>query len=264
MWNSYLVLSSWLSSPRTSFPVPQDSVSSYCHSWECAVGSWMLFRTSFLALHETELRSNSCSPGWLEALESCGGSFLALRRFLDTKLIGPGFATADTFFSRSFLGSLGHDTLLSVSSGCQKTSRNSWCSTFEEDGHIHHVWNYLWSTCPRVDFWCQHFWFGSWVPNWFCRTTNQGQLCGFLTRVSPLAFCPWWSFWSLLRYLQRCTTETHPDENVRLWWRSPHVTITCDNLIIISVSLLFGFGFVISRAVSCCPMGWWFGTLRRT
>ena len=34
--------------------------------------------------------------------------------------------------------------------------------------------------CQQVGFWCQHIWFGSLVPSWFCRTTNQAQLCGFL------------------------------------------------------------------------------------
>ena len=59
--NSNLVLSLWQSSPRTSFLVlavladsplrtsflvPEDRVSSYRRSWEHAVGSWLLFRTS--------------------------------------------------------------------------------------------------------------------------------------------------------------------------------------------------------------------------
>ena len=30
-------------------------------------------------------------------------------------------------------------------------------------------------------FWCQHTWFESWDPNWFCRTTNPTQLCELLT-----------------------------------------------------------------------------------
>ena len=46
---------------------------------------------------------------------------------------------------------------------CKKTSRNSWCWTNEEDGSIHHAWNYLWLPCPQVVFWCRHFWFGSWI-----------------------------------------------------------------------------------------------------
>ena len=35
-------------------------------------------------------------PGLIEALESCGEFFFAFRRFLDTKLIGLGFASAET------------------------------------------------------------------------------------------------------------------------------------------------------------------------
>ena len=35
-------------------------------------------------------------------------------------------------------------------------------------------------------------------------------------------------------------------------------------MINISVSRMFWFGVLISRAVSCCTMGWWFGTLRWT
>ena len=46
----------------------------------------------------------------------------------------------------------------------------------------------LWLECQQVGFWCQHIWFGPWVQNWFCRTTNQAQLCGFLTRVSSSDF----------------------------------------------------------------------------
>ena len=42
-----------------------------------------MFRVSFLPLDETQL------------FESCGGFFIALKRFLDTRFIGLGFATAD-------------------------------------------------------------------------------------------------------------------------------------------------------------------------
>ena len=53
-----------------------------------------------------------------------------------------------------------------------------------------------------------------WFFNWFCRTTNQAQLCGFWTRVSLLDFVLWWSSWSQLRYLERCATETGLEKNV--------------------------------------------------
>ena len=69
------------------------------------------------------------------------------------------------------------------------------------------------NVCVLV-FWCQHFWFGSWVPNWSCRTANQEQLCGFWTRVSSLDFSLWLSFWWQHHCLQRCTIETHLEKNV--------------------------------------------------
>ena len=53
-----------------------------------------------------------------------------------------------------------------------------------------HAWNSLWLACQQVGFWCQHIWFGSSVPNQFCGTTNQAQLCGFWTRVSIVGLRP--------------------------------------------------------------------------
>ena len=85
--------------------------------------------------------------------------------------------------------------------------------------------NFLLLGCRRVGFWCQHSWFGFLLLTWSCRTTNQAQICGFWTRVSLLDFVLWWSSWSQLRYLQRCTTETCLEKNVSLWERSPHLTI---------------------------------------
>ena len=62
-------------------------------------------------------------------------------------------------------------------------------------------------------------------PSWFDRTTNQAQLCGLWKHVSLSGFFPVWSSWSLLRCLQKCTTETHFEKSVRLWLRGPHATI---------------------------------------
>ena len=31
----------------------------------------------------------------------------------------------------------------------------------------------------ELGFWCRCIWFGFWNPDWFDRTTNQEQLCGF-------------------------------------------------------------------------------------
>ena len=46
------------------------------------------------------------------------------------------------------------------------------------------------SVCLRVDFWCQCIRFTFWSPNWFYRTTNQEQLCGFWKRVPMSGFFP--------------------------------------------------------------------------
>ena len=32
-------------------------------------------------------------------------------------------------------------------------------------GHIRHVWNFPWSVCLRVGFWCRCIWFGFWNPD---------------------------------------------------------------------------------------------------
>ena len=46
-----------------------------------------------------------------------------------------------------------------------------------------------WQIVCHLFSWCQHVWFGSWVPNWFCQTTNQEQLLwAFWIHVSSLDF----------------------------------------------------------------------------
>ena len=55
--------------------------------------------------------------------------------------------------------------------------------TNEEDCFIRHVWHYLCQSL-RIGVWCRHAWFGFWNPDWFDRTTNQEQLCGFWKHVS--------------------------------------------------------------------------------
>ena len=87
------------------------------------------------------------------------------------------------------------------------------------------MWRFLWLTCLRVGFWCQQLWFGFWCPNWLCRTTNQAQLCEFLTRASWLDFCLNDHFDHSFVVFKKCTTETHLGKRVRRWWRGPHATI---------------------------------------
>ena len=61
------------------------------------------------------------------------------------------FHRCGTFFRRTFLSSLGHDTLLSVwKKMTTGNMEDSWCSTIYEDGPIRHVSDYVWSTCLRL------------------------------------------------------------------------------------------------------------------
>ena len=83
---------------------------------------------------------------------------------------------------KSLLASLWHGALLSgrirkkiVCNGCKRTLRNSQCWTNGEDDSTHHVWNFLWSACQRVVFWCQHLiWiFGS---RWILSTIKHNSV----------------------------------------------------------------------------------------
>ena len=75
---------------------------------------------------------------------------------------------------------------------CKRTSRNSKCLKKRRRWfHSSRVEKPFGQKCPRVGFWRQHNWFGPLVQKWFCRTTNQAQLCGFGTRVSLLDFVHW-------------------------------------------------------------------------
>ena len=102
--------------------------------------------------------------------------FFALTRFLDTTFM-VSVSPLPNLLLKHFheLSWTWHSAFCLKENGCRKTSRNSWYSTNEGDGTTHHVWSFLCSACLRVGFWCQHIWFWSWAPNWFCRTTNQAH-----------------------------------------------------------------------------------------
>ena len=157
---------------------------------------------------------------------SCVGFSLALHGLRNAKLTGLVFAGTICF------GIVIGEPSLELTSWapfdmalCNRTSRNSSYQTNEEDGSTHHTGNFLWLACQPVDFWCKQIWFGSLGPSWFCRTTNQAQLCAFWRRVSLLYFVLWQSSWSQLHYLQKWTTETRLEKNVRWWVRNPHLTV---------------------------------------
>ena len=111
---------------------------------------------------------------------------------------------------------------------------------------------------PHVTRETQHIWFGSLVLTWFCRTTNQAQLCGLWTRVSLLDFVLWWSSWSRLHCSQKMYNWNSPWEECVL----VGTISTVDNW---STSrLLFSFGAVHSQSsiqrndyCFCRTVGYW-------
>ena len=101
-----------------------------------------------------------------------------------TRLTGLAFAVVSTWHQSQCALKLER---ASFRNGYKNTSRKLIFWTNTEGDSIHVSRNFFWSECQRVSLWCQHIWFGFWVPNWFCQTTNQEQ-CGFWTRVSSLDF----------------------------------------------------------------------------
>ena len=43
---------------------------------------------------------------------------------------------------------------------------NTWCWINTESDSTHLSRNFLYLECLQVSFWCQHIWFGFWVPSW--------------------------------------------------------------------------------------------------
>ena len=125
--------------------------------------------------------------------------------------------------------------------GWQRTSRNSLCWTNGEDDPTRPAKNSLWLECQQVGFWCQHIWFGSWVPSYFCRTVNQAQLCGVLTRVSLFDFVLLIIILMTASLSSESRTEAHPEENV--CWRERKSTYSnCStSRFLVSVDVLIFF-----------------------
>ena len=221
-------------------------------TWEYSIGSRLGFRISFLMLG-----SPPCSFSTLTELkgllQSCGGFFLALNGLCITRFMGLEFAIAGFIAFGFAIGEpslavascplLWHGTLLpdrirkKITEMAAREHREIHDVEQTKKMIPHHAWKSLWSACQRVGFWCQHIRFGFLVPSWFCRTPSQEQLRGFWTRVSLLDFVFWWSSWSQLRYLQRCTTETRLEKNVCLRVRSSHLAIRSTFRLLLSPSL---------------------------
>ena len=117
--------------------------------------------------------------------KSCGGFSLTLHGLRNTKLTGLAFAGTRGFgfaigalevaswplFGVALCFPIGSKRKL-LKWLQERTSRNSLCWTNEEHGSTRHAWNFLWSACQQVGFGCQHIWFGSWGPSWFCQKSS--------------------------------------------------------------------------------------------
>ena len=107
-----------------------------------------------------------------------------------TRLIGFGFAIAEP--SPTFCSC----PLFDMGLGFSEKSETKWLEWLRENVDtfmmfskrsklFHSFWEKLpLVKCQQVGSWCQRTEFGSWDQNWFGQTTNQAQLCGFLSRVS--------------------------------------------------------------------------------
>ena len=82
------------------------------------------------------------------------GRFIAAGRDLDTTL-------SSSFLLLCPLRQCGAAYQAEILSAAKRAEM----ATNEEDCSTDHAWNFLWSTCLRVDVWCQCDEFGSWGPN---------------------------------------------------------------------------------------------------
>ena len=99
-----------------------------------------------------------------EAPESFGEVLFSLRRFLDTKLIGLGFAAAEPSLAVLFLSSLGDYTVLSVrmKMGARKHREIHDVQQSKKMVPVTKCTITFASTCEWF-FWCQCIRFGFWV-----------------------------------------------------------------------------------------------------
>ena len=122
--------------------------------------------------------------------------------------VGFDFATI-FFFSRSLLHPFRHHF------GAACRTENADIEQMEKICSTHHVWSFTFVSLSASWFLVSTYLIWILGPGWFCQITNQAQICGFLKRVSLLDFCPWWSSWSPLHYLQKCEASHWIKKNSR-------------------------------------------------
>ena len=203
----------WVQIDSIKYPIKSNSVGSgnvshcrasslYDHLDHCFVvwGIWL---------------SDLVFPGLCDAIEASTSGALSLHR--ETKFtIGFDFAvTLSSAASFCFLFDITSRQLVEL----------KWLMLNKHKRWFHaSLVNFPLLICLRVGFVVNVFDLDLGVQIYSVKQPIKPQLCGFLTRVSSLDFCLWWSFWSLLHCLQKCTTGSRLEMNVRLWERDPHAT----------------------------------------
>ena len=228
LWNSNFALSIWLSSPRTSF----------------------------LTLHETELWSNSWRPGLLEAPASFGEVCCA-QEVPWHQTHRSRLHHCSNFSSPALLSSLGPDTMLSVR---KKMAAGKHREIFDVRPSKTMIPFITCKKLPLASMSASWFLIWIWCPNWLSSNHQSSATLQVLDTCLIVGLLP------LMIIL---ITASLSSKDVQLRLALTRLCVCGDavhmwQLINISVSLVFGFGFVISRAVSCCTMGWCFGSLRWT
>ena len=169
LWNSIIDLFMCVSTPRICFQMPDESetsrllsyfqvfafwVSSCCLTWEYTAGFWLVSRIWSQMPDETPPCSALAFPRFSGSLIYCGEFFLVLKRLCDTKFVGLGSAIAEPSLEVPSCPLVDTALCLLFERKClQETSRISWYSTNEEDGSTHHVWSFFWLPCQQVGSW---------------------------------------------------------------------------------------------------------------
>ena len=174
---------------------------SVSHTWELDAAS---FWFESPAADFPALCAVRFEPCWLVAL-SISGRFDALELVAvgevaaehETKFnVGLDFATAlSSHVPHCILFDIASEQLAELKMQIMNRWRRLFCSSRVKLSFV--KLSTSWFLVPTDLIWI------FWGPGWFCTIANQAQLCGFGMRVSLLDFCPWWSFWSLLHYLQK-------------------------------------------------------------
>ena len=195
---------------QVCFPVMKNCWASLCHPSKLDAASglefWFMISSSLPDNPTCRLETLSI-PELLDEIGLFTGEELAATELVRSIAVGLVFATI-LFSSHCscILFAILSVQLIKLKFLAQQRDWNGWCWTNKEGYSIRHVWSVLWSKCLRSGVWSHFTEFESWGPNWFCQTTNQEKLCGFLTHVSLLDSCFWLSSWSRLHCPQTRTT----------------------------------------------------------